>query len=225
MKLSTKARWFLTMFCGVPPCGCRSEEVCGCDDDGDCQQQGNGTQAKRKNPDLCFQAGQRAASISAPADDLGVAGTFFARRLHPQLLYGRNPLSSSEVEALAAAGVTHVLDLRQSWEYEAPGRAGAEAVQALGDLQISRLHRPIPDGGNPSSADLDAAVQFIDSALARGGVVYVHCRAGRERSGAVLLAWVLRRGGDLGVLQELAPALKPLPGQQAAVYAWLSARF
>jgi atypical dual specificity phosphatase len=147
------------------------------------------------------------------------------RRLHPQILYGRNPVFAREVAALVDAGVTQVIDLREAWEWQGPDRLGREAVGWLEEHDVSRLHLSTADGGVLTPDALDRAVECIDAALASGGVVFVHCRAGQERTGAVLLAWLLTRGGDLEGLRELAPSLRPLPQQQAAVYDWLRARF
>ena len=159
-------------------------------------------------------------TVEVMPNDLGLP-PFATRRLQPEVLYGCNPLFARHVEELTTAGVTHVLDLREEWEWAGEGRVGREAIETIERIPIHRRHLPIADGGNPKAETLTAAVKFIDHALAGGGVVFVHCRAGRERSGAVLLAWMLSRGCDVGELQELAPDLKPLPEQQAAVYEWL----
>jgi atypical dual specificity phosphatase len=136
------------------------------------------------------------------------------------VLYGRHPLLLEEATALAAAGISHVLDLREPWEWEGPNRLGSEAVAWWSTHGTRRMHLPIPDGGAPSRDRIGAAVAFIDEAVSGGGTVFVHCRAGKERSGLVLLAWMLPRGGDLEALQRLAPGLRPLPHQQVAAYDW-----
>ncbi len=170
------------------------------------------------------RACRRAAGVIEPRAYPDHVPPFVVRRLHPQVLYGRNPVFEREAVALADAGVTHVIDLREPWEWQGPDRLGAEAVAWL-DRQIDRLHLPTPDGGAPTLATLDAAVAHLEAAMAAGGVAFVHCRAGQERSGAALLAWLIARGGDVDALQGLAPTLRPLPNQQAAVYRWLRARY
>jgi ADP-ribosyl-[dinitrogen reductase] hydrolase len=142
------------------------------------------------------------------------------RRLHPQVLFGRNPLFAVEVEALVAAGVSHFLDLREPEEWSGAGRLGQEAVDAQGRPPSTRRHLAVADGGAPSAGAISEAVDFVDEALARGGVAFVHCRAGVERTGAMLLAWWLNRGGDRESLRSLAPILAPLPQQERAVYDW-----
>jgi len=144
---------------------------------------------------------------------------FAVRRLAPQVLYGRNPLTAKELHALAAAGVTHILDLREEREWAAPGRLGREAVEACRP-PLARLHLPVVDGGAPDPKVFPEALRFIDQAVASGGTVFVHCRAGRERTGAVLLAW-WRASGREGALEAHGPSLVPLPHQRRAAEAYL----
>jgi protein-tyrosine phosphatase len=140
-----------------------------------------------------------------------------------RIMAGRNPLTERDAAWLTAAGVTHILDLREDWEWAAP-RFGAEAVRCLGPM---RTHLPVRDMQAPTSADLDAACQFLTehvSALQK--LVYIHCRAGQERTAAVLIAYVARRDGftyddALAVLKQRRPTLRPLPVQEHAVRAWL----
>jgi rhodanese-related sulfurtransferase len=172
------------------------------------------------------------------------------------LAAGRNPLTELDARELVAAGITHVLDLREPREWDpdlgpAPRggavRYGAEAVDALARLGVRRLNLPIQDGGAPSPGHLTAAVGFLDAALAAGDLadggprVYVHCRAGRERTAAVLLAWLVatrprsakandpNRSSDplarcLTELRERVPWLNPLPWQVDAVATWMRSR-
>jgi len=116
-----------------------------------------------------------------------------AARLHA----GRNPLSELDVREIAGLGVTHVLDLREETEWRGPGQWGEDAVQAIPRLGLARLHLPVRDGGAPAVGRLATAVDWIDEALATpGAAVYVHCRAGLERTAAVLVAWRARRDGS-----------------------------
>jgi rhodanese-related sulfurtransferase len=179
-----------------------------------------GLEAVRRIEEAC----RRAAGIVTRSGQPEHRTPFAVSRLHPQVLYGQNPLLVEEATALVAAGVSHVLDLREPWEWEGPNRLGSEAVAWWSEQGTRRMHLPIPDGGAPSRDAIGAAVAFIDEAVAGGGTVFVHCRAGKERSGLVLLAWILPRGGDLQALQKLAPGLRPLPDQQAAAYDWWRTR-
>jgi protein-tyrosine phosphatase len=138
---------------------------------------------------------------------------------------GRNPLTDLDVEAIAALGCRIVVDLRQPREWEGNDRAGREALAALAAYGLERLHLPTPDGEAPADRDLAAALAVVEPAGRDGAgapPVYVHCRAGQERTAAVLLAAHARRRGlsaraALAELQRADPRLRPLPWQVAAV--------
>jgi hypothetical protein len=141
-----------------------------------------------------------------------------------RLWHGRNPLTAVDVELLLSLGVTHVLDLRERWEWAAPGRFGGEAVAAFADAAagIERLHLPVEDGGTPDGEGFARAVAFLDGAYTvPSGRAYVHCRLGRERTGAVLAAWRALRDGTtaaaaLTALNAEGARLDPLPHQLRA---------
>ncbi len=146
----------------------------------------------------------------------------------PGLRAGRNPLSELDVRELAGLGVTHLLDLREESEWGDPGRVGSEALAAASRLGLARLHLPVPDRGAPAVAQLAAAVAWIDAALAEPGhAVYVHCRAGRERTAAVLVAWRARRDASrpeaaLAALWKAGYPGAPLASQEEAVEVFLA---
>jgi len=141
------------------------------------------------------------------------------------LLAGRNPLTALDAEWLVARGVTHVLDLREPAEW-APPRFGQDALDALAG-RIDRRHIPVVDMGPPTPAQFDEAVAFLTETLGEpDALVYVHCRAGAERTAAILVAFHARRnrmGYDeaLRDLQSRRPLLCPLPNQEAATRRWL----
>jgi ADP-ribosylglycohydrolase/protein tyrosine phosphatase (PTP) superfamily phosphohydrolase (DUF442 family) len=147
--------------------------------------------------------------------------------IHPRLLAGRNPLTAADVEQLRESGVTHVLDLREAREWTAPwlGQEAGGAIEAAG---MERLHVPVVDTRPPSGEDFDRAVEFLERVLAAPeNVVYVHCRAGQERTGAVLAAYVGRRDGvgvddAVTMLQRSRPVIHLLDDQWTAVERWLA---
>ena len=69
-------------------------------------------------------------------------------------------------------------------EYQGP-------VQSYQRLGIEHLRLPTVDHFEPSVDDLKKAVSFIQKHEAKGGRVYVHCRAGHGRSAAAVYAWLL----------------------------------
>lgn len=147
------------------------------------------------------------------------------KQLDGELLYGRNPLTAKDVETLIAAGVTRVLDLREDHEWEKTGRHGREAVAALDWCNVERESVPVVDGNAPSYEQLDHTWQILSEAPA-DGATYIHCRAGIERTGSVIAAFLARRDGrsfddTLRHLSESNAGLHPLPYQAEIVRRWL----
>ncbi len=147
------------------------------------------------------------------------------RKLDDRILYGRNPLTAKDVEALIAAGVTRVLDLRENHEWSRPGRYGREAVAALDWCNVERVSVAIVDGDAPSCEQLDQTWQILAESPVEGAT-YIHCRAGIERTGSVIAAYLARRDGHsfddtLRRLNEAHAGLFPLPVQAETVRRWL----
>lgn len=82
-------------------------------------------------------------------------------------------------------GVEGVINMCEEW------RGPLGEYEKLG---IEELYLPTTDHFEPSQEDLIAALSFLERYRARGKSVYVHCRAGHGRSGAVAYAWLLARG-------------------------------
>ena len=104
-----------------------------------------------------------------------------------RIAFGPEPTSESERRSLAAAGITHVLDLRA----ESTGDANSWA-----NLGVSYDRDPQIDDGRrqPVSSYVDG-VSFAQDALETPGAkVFVHCAAGQYRSPAMVYA-VLRAAG------------------------------
>ncbi len=149
--------------------------------------------------------------------------------LDRRIAAGRNPLSARDVAQLGAAGITHVLDLREETEWTLP-RFGSAAIEAMTKMGIQRLHVPVADMGAPNAPDLGRAVAWIDKALAQSNAkVYLHCRAGMERTAAIAIAfWVAREGISYDAafrnLKGKRAIFQPLPGQEKAVREWIARR-
>lgn len=71
--------------------------------------------------------------------------------------------------------------------------AGPEAAYRRAGIEQLRL--PTIDFTPPSLDQVQRGVAFIDAQLARGRGVYVHCKAGRARSGTVVLCWLIAARG------------------------------
>lgn len=87
------------------------------------------------------------------------------------------------VPQLESAGVKAVVNLCE----EFPGPT--EAYQRAG---IQQIHLPTIDFTPPSLGDVQRAVDFIQQHASCGRTVYVHCKAGRGRSGTVVLCWLIK---------------------------------
>lgn len=157
---------------------------------------------------------------------------FAQYRVQDALRGGRNPLTAQDVRALAAPGVTHILDLREEHEWAGRGRFGLDALETIERLNLRRLHLPVPDTHPPMPADLDAACAFLQEALSDPSArAYVHCRAGWGRTATVLAAFLARmQGRPYGdVLAELQAQVRrdhdillcPQPRQSEAARRWL----
>ncbi len=99
------------------------------------------------------------------------------------LLVGAYPLDAADVAVLEGLGVQRILNLVEDEEYEAGQRA--VVAQALAEAGIEE---DAPEHGRlrpPPARRAGGAVQKVVGWLKDGQRVYVHCRAGWQRSPAV----------------------------------------
>jgi protein-tyrosine phosphatase len=122
--------------------------------------------------------------------------------------------------------VTSFVDLTEEEEGLVPYRG----LLAEG---VRHVRFAIRDFGCPSEADMTRILDTVDSELALGHVVYVHCRGGRGRTGTVVGCWLARHGppgGDaLARIAELRSGITDAswsspetPEQRALVSGWPS---
>lgn len=114
-----------------------------------------------------------------------------------QLLAGEYPGSMSRAEAmervqkLLDGGVTSFLDLTEDGEM--PAYDGL--LRELTEQHVRYRRFAILDHGVPESpAQMLKILDFIDSELAAGQCVYVHCRAGIGRTGTTIGCHLIRGG-------------------------------
>src|SRR5215208_1794670 len=144
------------------------------------------------------------------------------------LLAGAHPLDAHDVNQLAAERVEVAYNLCEDAEYD-PGQR--QAVQgALAEARIEERRLPLPDHGGLSRESLDRAVDGLLAELEAGRRVYLHCRAGWQRSAAVAAAVIARREGiglhrALAILRERKPGSEPLPHQLADLIEWWLERY
>ncbi len=140
---------------------------------------------------------------------------------------GALPQDEDDVRMLNALGVTRVLNLVEDTEYERGARRKVE--RALGNAGIVEARLSTVDYGGISPELLDAAVDEVNNWLDRGEVVYVHCRAGWQRSATVAAGVVSVRDDltpDLALqrVQSMKQTADPLPHQREDLQRWWDAR-
>lgn len=106
---------------------------------------------------------------------------------HPGLL-GVDALPERLV-ALANAGITHFIDLTSAHD-------PVPSYQPLAGRHgpARRINHPITDFGVPSVSSMQSILRDMQTALAQGGKVYLHCRAGIGRTGTVAATWLVEQG-------------------------------
>ena len=149
--------------------------------------------------------------------------------VYDRLLIGAYPLDGDDVHALGAMSVRRILNLVEDEEYE-PGQRMVVA-QELSAAGIEEHRMRLTDFGRLPGDSIEAAVQEVVGWLEEGdgALVYVHCRAGWQRSAAVAAGVVAVReeiGIDAGMayVQERKPTAAPLPHQLEDLQAWWQSR-
>ncbi len=143
------------------------------------------------------------------------------------LFVGAYPLDEDDVRALSRRGIGQVLNLTQDREYEGGERGAAERALAAAGISEHRLR--LTDYGGLPAETLDAAVSVVGSWLDEGERVYLHCRAGWQRSAAVAAGVVAIRAGvgiddALALVQARKPTADPLLHQREDLRRWWAAR-
>jgi atypical dual specificity phosphatase len=143
------------------------------------------------------------------------------------LLVGAYPLDGEDVRTLHQMHVTRVLNLVEDEEYEPGERERIVAAYAVAGIEEERMR--LVDFGRIPPDLLEAAVQKVRGWLDDGERVYVHCRAGWQRSPAVAAGVVAVRD-QMGIEQALEqihrrkPSAEPLPHQREDVLRWWEER-
>jgi predicted protein tyrosine phosphatase len=143
------------------------------------------------------------------------------------LLIGAYPTDEDDVKMLARIHVDRILNLVDDSEYGPGERDAVEA--ALAEVGIEEQRQMLTDYGGLPSIELDGAVNRVLGWLEEGHRVYVHCRAGWQRSAAVAAGVVAIRENltieeALDVVQLRKPSADPLPHQREDLVWWWEER-
>ncbi len=144
------------------------------------------------------------------------------------LLMGAYPQDADDVATLREAGVTAVFNLVQDVEYEQQG--GREAcAAALAQAGIREERVEVIDYGNLLPGHIERAARTVLAWLDDGERVYVHCRAGMQRSAVVSAAIVALHEGlapldALERVRERNPQANPLSHQRRDLLRWWDKR-
>ncbi|WP_372789457.1 dual specificity protein phosphatase family protein [Paraconexibacter sp.] len=144
------------------------------------------------------------------------------------LVTGGYPLEEEDVRRLVErTGVTRVLNLCEDREYEPGEREDVERAYARRGIVEERLG--LVDFGDVLPGALERGVQTVVPWLQEGETVYVHCRAGWQRSATVAAAILAVQHGiepdeALGRIQRRKPSAQPLHHQLEGLWRWWRAR-
>jgi protein-tyrosine phosphatase len=148
-------------------------------------------------------------------------------QVYPDLFVGAYPLDRTDVALLADLGVDRVLNLVEDGEYPPEARAEIESAYDRAGIREQRMN--LVDFGRLPADRIEEAVGILLNWLEQDQRVYVHCRAGWQRSAAVASGAVAIRerisiADALALVQARKPTANPLPHQRADLAVWWADR-
>jgi hypothetical protein len=142
-----------------------------------------------------------------------------------QLLAGEYPgeidpnLTGNRLRVLLESGIRTFIDLTDEGEINEDAkvipayRSILREISEQGGLQTTYANIPIEDRGVPSPWTMRCILDVMDRSIADENSVYVHCWAGRGRTGTVVGCYLKRHGiaQDADVIHKLAYLRRNLP--------------
>jgi protein-tyrosine phosphatase len=143
------------------------------------------------------------------------------------LVIGAYPLDQEDVARLADIGVERVVNLVEDVEYMHGERDGVRAAYAAAGIVEHRV--VFADYGRLPPDQIELAAEEVLDWLDEGRRVYLHCRAGSQRSAAVAAGVVAIRNeieisDALGYVRVRKPNADPLPHQRQDLLRWWNER-
>jgi len=143
------------------------------------------------------------------------------------LLVGAYPQDADDVAVLRDEEVTRIFNLVSDIEYDEGARDAAAA--ALEEAEIEERRLELVDYGGLLPGQIELGLRTVLPWLEAGERVYLHCRAGWQRSAAIAAAIVAVRddielGEALDLIRERKPTASPLPHQRDDLVRWWAAR-
>ena len=139
------------------------------------------------------------------------------------LVTGAIPVDAQDVAELHAEGISCVLNLCEDDEYEDGDRGEVEVAMRAAGIRERRVQ--VTDYGNLMPGAIEEAAGEVVGWLDRGERVYLHCRAGWQRSAVVAAAALALHDGidpdeALARIRRRKPSAEPLPHQLQDLRRW-----
>ncbi|VDP76290.1 unnamed protein product [Echinostoma caproni] len=147
---------------------------------------------KRRNPDSNPNSSLSAFPRSPRDDQDEDVMSASISKILPYLYLG-NARDAQNLDLLRRVGITHIINVTETvpMPFKRP-------------VPFTYLHLPASDTINQDLRPaFDRAVQFIDEARKRNGIVLVHCQAGVSRSVAIVMAYLIHSAKKYTVLNAL----------------------
>lgn len=150
-------------------------------------------------------------------------GAYGHAAVYENLRIGAYPLDAEDVDELSACGIERVLNLVEDAEYPPDAREQVEAAYAQAGIEERRLGSA--DFGGLTPELLDEAIAILDEWLDEDRSVYLHCRAGWQRSASVAAGLLAERldlelDEAITLIRSRRPDADPLPHQREDLQRW-----